>query len=226
MCEPTTIASGVIALAGTAAAMKQQQTVNKARNKTQQAEFARQAEYERAARKHSDDSADVFTLPEQTERKADIANTRTAKLQGNITGEGTYQAPTAGSAPKVVKTQLAKSIHDALESGRTRAASLGQLGAWGDLAQMNQIDLSRNRSKIDSLGGFSAGSAGVVPMELAGDNQEGVGFGYAADGLKAVGHGVNAYGAHNNVSWDDIFSASKSMSPTSGPYGKNGLRPY
>lgn len=227
MCEPASITAGVMALAGTAATMARRNSQKKSRDKATRNELDRQDSISKKARNRANETIDLFKPEKQIEKKAEVADARTKTIQGNISNEGTYAAPTAGSAPKVVQTQLTKSIADALDYGRTRAASLGQLGAWGDTSRNNAFALARSGSDLDTLGGFAGGSAGVLPLELADANQSGEGFAYLGDGLKAGGQFANAYGARNDVGWNDIFSSTNApRSPQFGPYGKNGMRPY
>jgi hypothetical protein len=203
----------------------QQNAIAHARNKVLGAENARQDQYASAATGYKDAAQQTLTRDAQEASRSNLADKRNSTIQGNISQDGSYDIPTAGSAPSVIKTQLAKRISDALAAGRDRGSALAKLGSWNDLNFENGVNLTNSGSNINQLGNFATGSAGVVPLELQGANNAGAGFGLAGDILGVGGQFGAAYGAQNPTSWNDIFGA-KTQGPSYGPYGKAGLRPY
>lgn len=225
MCDPISATAAGMAVAGMGANFMQQRSIESDRSKVLRAESDRQDAYAKSATAYKDAAQAGMTREAQDAENADITAKRNDTIQGNISQEGAYDVPTAGSAPAVVKTQLAKKISEALATGRDRGQKLAKLGAWGDLDFNNRINLAESRGNINQQGDFATGSANVVPLELQSANNAGAGFGLAGNLLSTGGQFLAAYGGANPTSWDDVFS-KKTPGPTYGPYGKAGLRPY
>jgi hypothetical protein len=79
---------------------------------------------------YSKREADIQDLPK---RQAEVTDDRTAGLEAAVESAPQAEVPISGSAPEVVKTEVAKRMLDAMQSGKERARSLGTLGGYNDL---------------------------------------------------------------------------------------------
>ena len=172
MCDPLT-ATGIALSVGSTlyksqGAKKNTSRMVRARNDAAAAEDGRQRAYQ-------DEANDVFnrTLPKFERGAQDVGveqarQKREEKLTDAASGDGAdeYQAPTAGSAPTVVKSEIARRISDALTQGTKRARTQAALSAYGDNMFGNKVALGRSRGELAQVSDFASKSAGLLPYEM------------------------------------------------------------
>lgn len=136
--ELAVLAAAAAASAGGAYIQNQESSDNnariaQARNKELRDTLARNQEI-------SDRSRDIFKLrqeevaPEATkQRQEELTTDRTDKLTDVVTGENPENVPIKGSAPQVVKSEIAKKFLAASDKAKANAKALGTLGGYGDL---------------------------------------------------------------------------------------------
>lgn len=177
MCNPALAIGAAMMVAGTAV---QQSGVRKA-ERAQQA--AQRAETERQNR-YMDESMGVFG---KSVAKADAAN-QMQELQDRINARANdysdvvkdYDVNTdilsgQQSAPRVVLDTVAAKSNEAAAKQRAEGIAKAFLDAWGDQNLANAVANQRNADQIGMVGGFSRGSAGILPYELEAAKRKGAG---------------------------------------------------
>ena len=152
-------------------AQQNAQKVAAARNSQMQATLA-------ATNKIADESRSTFTnrmadvtptaLPAE---QAALTDQRTAGLTNAVTTATPADIPLSGSAPAVVKSEVAQKMSDATNVALDQAKSLGTLGGYGDL-QFNQgVANTEASNKIGMLRNLQQGRLSLLPaqQDLAGD---------------------------------------------------------
>jgi hypothetical protein len=143
MCTGLEIAAIASVLGSAAAAggtyMSQQeasqnaQRAADARNRELQATLAR-------TKKLGEESRNIYKQREQEiapeaaqQSHEDATASRTATLEGAIPDSAPEAVPLSGSAPTVVKSEIAQKLLDATGEAKTQARALGKIGGYGDM---------------------------------------------------------------------------------------------
>lgn len=143
MCTGLEIAAIASVLGSAAAAggtyISQQETNKNA----QAAADARNRELQatlKSTNKQSDIARNIYQQREDQIQPAvmdksqeDATASRTATLEGAIPASAPEAVPLSGSAPAVVKSEVAQKLLDATGEAKTQARSLGKLGGYGDM---------------------------------------------------------------------------------------------
>jgi hypothetical protein len=180
--------------------------VVKARNNANTAEAARQDELQRQSIANFDNTSAGFTRQAQDEKLADTTADRGTSLAANImpaTAASAIALP--GSAPKVVSENLGKQLSNAIGEGKSYAQRLGALGAFNEAQFGNNQALARGAQDTSRLANFSAGSSGILPLELNTANQAGAKTSQIADMLGAAG---SAAGMGSSVGFNPWATAA------------------
>lgn len=171
----------------------QQRQVNNARNQVMLADQARQEAFRRQAMNQVNAGIARFAAPQQAANEAAAGGQRFAAAERVLTSptdqriqSGEY-AGLAPSAPDVVRSSIASSVVDALNSGRNYARTGAALGGVSDSGFQNDVALGRGGQRINQAIDFSRGSAGVVPFEYQGANTRGRGYGTLGDLFSGAG---------------------------------------
>lgn len=106
--------------------------------------------------------------------------------------------PTAGSAPKEIKSAMATQINDILQQGRDQAAAQARLGSYGDDALRRNLQLSENGTQLNTISNFMQGNNNVLGTSLALAPTVGAGAATMGDLLQGAGSVANAYSIKNN----------------------------
>ena len=179
-----------------------QSAMQHARNEAALAEMTRQEGYQEEASGYFDESLGGWDKAKQDAELADVERQRNVKIQQAL-GPANEYAPTSGSAPSVVNTEIARKVNDAMKSGKKTAQQLAKLGAWNDQQFNNQIFMGHQGGKLGEIGTTAGRSAQLLPLEqqTAANNafQHPNMFG---DLLKVAGTGGAMYG----MTGGDIFS--------------------
>ncbi len=118
--------------------------------------------------KHSDQNRIQFndnlanTNDEDGEKLRKAQNDRTDVIQGNINPVAA-DVPLDANAPKVVQSNLAKTLADTFATSKTNAMHLGALGGYGDRSRDLAIGDSGTQSAIGTNNNFVAGNMGIMP---------------------------------------------------------------
>jgi len=200
MCDPM-IATGLALNAAGTAYSGQQQAKNAkrqvaARNDTAEAERIRQKAHQEAAAGVFNKSLGEYQGAEQAKGERQAVDRRMTAVDKAAAETKSVGLPTAGSAPQVVRAEAARKMAGASADARAEASRAAKLGGFGDLFFNNSQMLTGNRSKLGTIGDFSARSAGLLPYEqqVAAANATKA-PGMFGDLLKLAGTAATIYGA-------------------------------
>lgn len=173
MCVP--LVPLALFAAGSAAKYFGAKQAERAKQNTYDAESARQKKMgdEQYARfQESLDRAQQMLTPEA---QAAAAGQRESGLSAAIVPQGANGSymPGSSSAPSVVADATAAAGAKSAETSQSFARTLAALGATGDQMQGLNIGVGRNSQSIGQIGGFKAGSLGVLDAEMKAAAQKG-----------------------------------------------------
>lgn len=229
MCEPVSLAllgTGLAATVGSTA--MQSSAANQAasaRNKALRQEMARQDAYRKQAAQAFDRSLASQEKPVQETQQSQIQQDRQASLTNAVKAANEY-APTTGSAPTEVNTEIARKLHQALTAGRQTAAQLARLGSFDSNQFANRIALNEQANKIGLAADFARGSANVLPYELNAANQEGAnlrGFGDILGAAGGLATSAGLSGQFADFFGQPAYGALGRFGAKNLPVGSNGM---
>lgn len=205
MCDPLTIGSAALMAAGTAASYSASQDVNNARDGVMTNERGRQNALNSEAdtiNKGSRDRYDGFA-PQQDAK----AKTLSDYFKGGAVPNGTTpQTPAPSLMPAsssgVTTTEEGKKLGQAQTFSDQQGGALGKLRSFGDLFAADSRLQARDAGSVAQIGGFKAGSAGVVPYELLDANHAGdktAFIGNLLQGAGKVGLGAGLSGGASSL---------------------------
>jgi hypothetical protein len=96
-------------------------------------------------------------------RQEDLTADRTATLEGAVEGANVEDVPLAGSAPTVVKSEIAKKLLGAMTEAKESAKRLGKVGGYGDLWFDQGLANTAAGRDIDMWSDFNKGNLGILP---------------------------------------------------------------
>jgi hypothetical protein len=171
--EPAVIAALVSAAGSAVAAGGTMYASNEASKNAERAAAARNKVMDDTLKRTSDlakDSRDIYKqreaqiAPEAAAASAEDATAaRTATLEGAIPDSAPEAVPISGSAPTVVKSEIAQKLLDATGEAKSQARALGKVGGYGD-AWFNQGLESGNTERNMSIPqNFIQGELGLMP---------------------------------------------------------------
>lgn len=196
MCDPVS-ASIALAVAGSAAKYAGDRASQSARERTFQAERLRQQGLENQQTAQFQDSLDKAKAVVTPEAQNAAAQAREGTLAHAIVPasatNGAY-LPGSSSAPSVVATASDKAAATGQQTSLGLAHALAALGGTGDQLQALNTGIGRNSERIGQLGGYRAGSAGVLDSEMTaashkGDFLNGIGGLAQQIGMASLGGG-------------------------------------
>lgn len=168
MCSPTILASMAVSAVGQAYNARQmgknQQRMQQARNEAALAEMSRQEGYQDEASGYFDESLGNWDETKQDAGLADVERQRDTQIQEAI-GAANQFAPTTGSAPDVVNTEIARKVNDAMKSGKKYAQGLARMGAFGDQQFGNNLFMAQQGGKLGEISTTANRSAELLPLE-------------------------------------------------------------
>ena len=206
MCEPTIIAGMALNAAGTMynnrQIAKNQTAMQRARNEAAAAELSRQEGYQNEATGYFDDSLANWRKENQDAEIANVERSRTEKIEEQL-GPANEYAPTSGSAPSVVNTEIARKVNDAMKAGKKYGQGLARLGAFGDQQFNNRLFMGQQGGKLGEVSTTAGRSANLLPLEqrVAASNAQ-RSPNMFGDLLKRAGTGASMYG----MTGGDLFS--------------------
>ena len=159
-----------------------------------QTERERQDIYKKRSQATLDTTMKTFDRPAQDQSLATTTAQRETAINDTQAQTGDY-TPAAGSAPPVVKSEIAKRMADAVRQGRGEVMARAKLGAYGGVQSNNAIRLNRSGQDIGQMADFSRGSAGIVPLEMQASLGAGRKWGQISDLFRTTGYGLGLYSA-------------------------------
>lgn len=97
--------------------------------------------------------------------KQDATEERQDTLQTAIPDQPTVSAPVSGSAPTVVKSEIAKRMADALGGAREQAQRLGTLGGYGDMWFDQGLQDTATGRDLSQNANFASGNMAILPYQ-------------------------------------------------------------
>lgn len=182
-------------LLNTIAANKQ----NAARDAALGAERQRQKQLDAEAAALNNQSRERYTDFEgqQADAGAQLGDYFTKAPQSAEAAMGEANVSAAGVMPSATNDIVTQEI--AKQTGRAKAftdqqgTARGNLRAFGDLLGGISLDQARDAGQVAQIGGFKAGSSGVLPYELDAAARKGAGLQLFGDLLGGIGSiGLNA----------------------------------
>jgi hypothetical protein len=197
MCDPMSIAAAALTVAGTGAQAIGSSKASRAQSNVAAAETARQERFRREQAALFEQSQAGQTREAQDQKLNEATERRTNALQGAVTQGSAADVPLAGNEASVVADTISRRLAGSAQTARDEGGRLGALGAFKDLNFGNAISLGRSGQQQGMLGGFSRGSADLVPMEMDIAGQRGQGwqsFGRLLSGVGSLTGMAGAYG--------------------------------
>lgn len=97
------------------------------------------------------------------QQSADAAvGARTAPLEAAVT-EPSIAAPISGSAPEVVRSELARVMSDTMAKGKAQAKALGKVGSYGDTWFNQGVENTSAGRDIGVMNDQAQGNLGILP---------------------------------------------------------------
>lgn len=194
MCDPLTIAGLALTAGSFVTSAFANNQVEDARSKVALAETTRQEDLQRRAIGKVDAATERFTPEILNQGIEQAAQARTDRLQNNAEGAGDQSPndlPLTASAPRIVRETAARELNKGLEEGKSFAARLGRLGAFGENQFQNRLDLGRLSETLGQIGTESRNSAAITPLEFQTANRRGDTLGGISDILGGLGSAAN-----------------------------------
>ena len=208
MCDPVSIAGVALTIGSTLLSQRAAQKVGKARNSANSAEALRQEGFRRQQAAAFEDTSSGFNRKDQDAGIDTAALAREDSFTENLRTFSPGDVPTAGSAPRIVQENLAKELNRSLGEGKGFAKRLARFGASGENQFGNQVTLGRGAQEQARLGGFSAGSSRILPLDFLAANQKGAGLRTAAGITGALGSVANLAGATGGLTFGPATGTS------------------
>lgn len=123
---------------------------------------------------------------------------KAASLSAFFTGQSTSEPNAAAALPtsgsNITVQEEGKQRGQARDFTNKTGAALGNLRAFGDVVGGIGRDQARDANLIGQIGGFKAGSSGVLPFELEAAQEKGAGLRLFGDILNGMGKVATAGG--------------------------------
>ena len=97
------------------------------------------------------------------QQQADVTAERTGTLEGALALPNPEDVPISGSAPQVVKSEIAKRMLSAFERAKGNAQALGKLGGYGDAFFRGGLKDAEAGNQISIPNNFARGNLGILP---------------------------------------------------------------
>lgn len=206
MCTPLAVAGLVATAAGTGASIAGQRSAEKAQGRAIDLQTAQQEKFNREKQQAAAQTARDVGYEATTGNLAKAQQQRISDFLQAQNAAPSLELPAGEAAPKVIQTETKR----ATDTGRGYATRVGtaesRLGALNDLSTINNILLSRGATGIGTIANQQAGSAALLPLQLAAAREKGGNLRTIGDILTALGGvstGAAAIGA--GPSWGSLF---------------------
>lgn len=217
MCVPLLVAGAIAAAAGTAAKFFGEKQAERARERTFNAERDRQEKLSGQQTERFQDSLNRTQEMASPAAMAAAAAAREGSLAAAIVpqGERGSYLPGSSSAPSVVAAASDRAGAESAATSSQFARAMAALAGTGDQMQDLNIGIGRNSQQIGQIGGFKAGSMGVLDSEMQAASAKGGflrGIGGLAQqlGMAAMSSGAGAGGSAAGAAKSVARSAARS----------------
>lgn len=121
---------------------------------------------EAEGRGHLDNTMAGYAPGAQDQRLQDAQTARVGAATGAMGPMSDPNAVTvSGSAPPVVRGEIAKRMLAAFQSATDRAKAMGNLSGYGDQWFQNNADIADSARRIGTLNNFARGNAGILQSQ-------------------------------------------------------------
>ncbi len=235
MCDPTSLMIGSMLVSAAGAGInsyesgQNQRRQIEARNAAAEAEAIRQRGFQDESQRTFQSSvAEQGPSAEAQRRGQGQESRREFMAAGSSAPQMTTGAPIAASAPPIVGSEIARKVAQAVGSANRGNVALANLTGYDDAMLGGRFAMARSNSQLADTGSKAAGSASLLPLELrAAENNAYRDPSGLGDLLGIVGKAGTFAGASG---WSPFgggaAGAPAGASPTWGPYGRGGMRPY
>jgi hypothetical protein len=111
-----------------------------------------------------DQRTDKLSPEAQKQQQAEATASRTQTLSDAVsTAPPAGEIPLSGSAPDIVKSEVAKKMSDTIQFGKDQAKALGAAGGYGDTWFGNSLDTAGAGRDIGVNNNFATGNLGILP---------------------------------------------------------------
>lgn len=165
---------------------KANSVVEKERERRMQQEAMRQGQLGDQADARLREELANQTRPAVEDEKAQGVASREAKYEQALPSAEVAAYQTTPTAPKEVKSEIARSMVAAIRRGRQQGKALAKLGGQGDANLAGAISMGRSGQELNSIGNTSRASSAILPHELNAANQKGEGWRTVGD-LASIG---------------------------------------
>jgi len=199
MCEPISATTAMVLAGGLGSQALSTQLQNRAAGKVSRARNAvleqdrlTQQRHQMQATAINDEQQGKFTAENQ--RALQAANIEKT-LNNNTQSDSAVSYDTATrNAPVEVKSEIARQIASALNSGRNYGKTQAKLSSYGQTQFDNNLGLTRTAEDLERINNFSRGDSNLVQSRLANANTKGQGSRNAADIFGGIGDIAMLYG--------------------------------
>lgn len=190
-------------VAGMLANDQANRAVEKERQRRIQAENLRQRQLGSEADARLRQELETQSRPAVEAEKQQAVAGREAKYEQALPSAEVAAYQTTPTAPKEVKSEIARSMVAAIQRGRQQGKALAKLGGQGDANFAGAVDLTRGAQDLNRIGGQSRASSAILPYELQDANSKG-------EGWRTIGDVANlasmAYGLYGMTSAPKVAS--------------------
>jgi len=169
MCDPVTIGAMALGTAGSIYKGKEaadtQNAMIGARNAATQQELERSKKYSAESQGEFDKSLNIFDPQNQATRLQTNQNAATSGFNINAPTQAGVGTIGTGNAPAVVGRNEQAGLGDVFRRINDRGAAHGKLAGYDQTTFDNNVDLTGQARRIDSIGDYAKVSSGVNKTE-------------------------------------------------------------
>lgn len=147
------------------AAEDQARAQAEARNEKMRITLAKNDRIAKDSRKIFNKDANQYSEKKFTQTQDDATADRTAGLDAAVEQVDPSSIPLSGSAPDVVKSELAKRLLDTMQYGKSQAQRLGTVGGYGDAWLRRGYGTAAAGRNIGINQNFTAGNLAILPYQ-------------------------------------------------------------
>lgn len=137
----------------------------KARNRVLSRVLKRNDGLARDSRRIFDKNVDKYSDERFAKRQDAVTENRIEPLVDAVDEAAPEEIPLSGSAPDVVKSELAQTLLDAMNYGKKQATQLGEVGGYGDAWLRKGITTSKAANRIGMKQNFAGGNLSLLPFQ-------------------------------------------------------------
>ncbi|MBL26156.1 MAG: hypothetical protein CMM50_01200 [Rhodospirillaceae bacterium] len=177
MCDPISIGSALLTVAGSAAQAAGARKAEKARDQAIAAERMRQDEFGRQSEIQFGDALEEHTRDRQDEKMGDAMQRRQQAFERvNARRPSAERTPGSSRAPAVIQSEAKSQNARADRRSGAEASAQASLGSWADLLLSGAQARQRAGDQVNAINSFRRGSLDVLPLEVQAAGRRGRGL--------------------------------------------------